>query len=98
MSKKKNILEELYYGNINECERRLGKITHTEEYKAYIKSLDKLVASFNEEQEKLFDEYFLATGGYEDVLLKRTYANGVKVGLSVGLELIDFDPSFQNDD
>ena len=97
MAGRKNVLDELYYGNINESERFLGKISETKEYKQYQERADKLIASLSEEQQKLFNEYFFASGGYESVLLKRTYANGVKLGMALALELVDFDPSFQND-
>ncbi len=95
MDRRKNVLEELYYGNINESERLLGKITQTEEYKQYQKSADRLIATLTKEQQTLFNEFFLNSGGYESVCLQRTYANGVKLGMALALELIDFDPSFQ---
>ena len=98
MAERKKVLDELYYGNINESGRLLGKIVETEEYKQYQECADKLIATLTKEQQALFDEFFLASGGYESVYLKRTYANGVKLGMALALELVDFDPSFQIDD
>ena len=46
MAERKDVLDELYYGNINESERWLGKIAETEEYKKYCESTDKLIATF----------------------------------------------------
>ena len=98
MAERKDVLDELYYGNINESERWLGKIAETEEYKKYCESTDKLIATFSEEQQQLFNEFFLASGGYESVCMKRTYKNGVKLGMALALESLDFDPRFQSDD
>ncbi len=94
MKGRKNVLDELYYGNINESDRLLGKIVETEEYKQYQESADKLIATLNKEQQALFNQFFVASGCYESLCLKRTYANGVKLGMALALELIDFDPSF----
>ena len=95
---RKNVLDELYYGNINESERLLGKLAETEEYKQYRKITDEFVATLSKQQATLFNEFFLASSGYESVYLKRTYTNGVKLGMALVLELIDFDPSFQPND
>ena len=92
---RKSVLDKLYYGNINESERLLGKIAKTEEYKQYQECLDKFTGTLNEKQATLFDKFFFALGGYHGLLLKRTYANGVKLGMALGWELVDFDPSFQ---
>ena len=62
MAERKKVLDELYYGNINESGRLLGKIVETEEYKQYQECADKLIATLTKEQEALFDEFFLASG------------------------------------
>ena len=95
---RKNVLDELYYGNINESERFLGKIAETEEYKQYCEITDQFVATLTKEQQALFNEFYLASGGYQSLCLKRTYTNGVKLGMALALELIDFDPSFRSND
>ena len=95
---KTKVLEKLYYGNINESERLLGKIAKTEEYKQYQEISEKFIATLNQEQEALFEEFFFAFGGYHSLSLQRTYANGVKLGMALGLELVDFDPSFQSEE
>ncbi len=98
MKGRKNVLDELYYGNINESDRLLGKIVETEEYKQYCQITDKFTATLSKEQQALFNQFFVASGCYESLCLKRTYANGVKLGMALALELIDFDPSFCTDD
>ena len=95
---RKSVFEELYYGNINESERLLGKIAESEEYKQYQERLDKFTDTLTEKQKKLFDEFSFAAGGYHGLSLKRNYINGVKLGMAFILELVDFDPTFRSDD
>lgn len=98
MKGRKNVLDELYYGNIYESDRILGKIAETEEYKQYCKITDKFISTLTEEQKSLFNEFYLVSGGYESLCLKRTYANGIKLGMALALELIDFDPSYHSEE
>lgn len=98
MKGRKNVLDELYYGNIHESERTLGKIKESEEYKQYCEITEKFEATLSKEQINLFNQFFVASGGHESLWLKRTYANGVKLGMALALELIDFDPSFYSED
>ena len=83
----KKVLSELYYGNINEAEKSVEDLRKSKEYQKYSESLDKLIATFSEEQEKMFDEYFVAEGNYASLERERIYANGVKLGFALAVEL-----------
>ena len=61
------------------------------------KGLD-IMQVYHEEQKSLFNEFYLVSGGYESLCLKRTYANGIKLGMALALELIDFDPSYHSEE
>ena len=55
---KKEILKNLYYGWIDESERKRERTQRDEEeYKAY----EALYATFTEEQKELFEEFYLCT-------------------------------------
>lgn len=56
---KTKVLEKLYYGNINESERLLGKIAKTEEYKQYQEISEKFIATLSQEQETLLRNFSL---------------------------------------
>ncbi len=88
----KKILSHLFYGNLNESERTHEDIQNTEEYKKYYECIDKLSATFSQEQHKLFNEYFFSEGAYEGLLQEKIYTNGVRLGMCLILELIDFKP------
>lgn len=88
----KNILQHLYHGNLNEVERSTEEFEKTEEYEKYYASIKKLTESLSPEQQKLFDEYYDWEGAYQSLLSERTYANGVKTGMCLALELVDFEP------
>ena len=83
----KKVLSELYYGNINEAEKSVEDLRKSKEYQKYSESLDKLIATFSEEQEKMFDEYFVAEGNYASLERERIYTNGVKLGFALAVEL-----------
>ena len=83
----KKVLSELYYGNINEAERSVADFRESDEFKKMDAAAEKLLATFNKEQEKLFDEYFFAMGGYLDLEKLRTYKNGIKLGFALAIEL-----------
>ena len=83
----KKVLSELYYGNINEAEKSVEDLRKSKEYQKYSESLDKLIATFSEEQEKMFDEYFVSEGNYASLERERIYTNGVKLGFALAVEL-----------
>ena len=83
----KKVLSELYYGNINEAEKSIEDLRKSKEFQKYSESLDKLIATFSAEQEKMFDEYFVAEGNYASLERERIYTNGVKLGFALAVEL-----------
>lgn len=88
----KNILQALYYGRLNEFERNIKKLQETQQYKEYDKCYKKLVGTLTPEQKNLFEEYFQSESIYLSLENEQIYANGVKTGMCLALELIDFDP------
>ena len=88
----KDILKHLYYGNINESERGIEEFLETEEYKKYYEAGDKFDESLTDEQKQLYNEFFLRSGSLQDLHCERAYANGVKFGIWLMLEVMDFDP------
>ena len=88
----KNILSRLYYGEVNDSNQSVKDLQHTEEYKSYAAALEKLTATFSEEQEDLFETYFECDGNYTGIEKERIYANGVKTGMCLALSLLDFEP------
>lgn len=92
----KNILIDLYYGNINEAEKNISCLYNTTEYKNYEKLENELEKTFSKEQLKLFYNYCEAKSLFNSKILEYTYSNGVKIGMCLGLELIDFEPSSNN--
>lgn len=85
----KEILKNLYLGLLNESERKRERTKyHEEEDVAY----EALYATFTEEQKKLFDKYYLCSGGVMGELESQAYAQGVKTGVWLAFELCDFSP------
>ena len=88
----KDILKNLYNGNFHEWDRNDKEFMHTVEHQRKVEIYEKLSATFTAEQEKLFDELFLADGDFESLRLERTYANGFQLGFWLAMELADFNP------
>ena len=88
----KNILHHLYYGKLNEANRTVFDLHTTPEFQDAQKAHDALVNSFTPEQRVLFDEYYLANGGYLGLLMERDYANGFQTGFWLAIELTTFEP------
>ncbi len=87
----KEILKNLYYGWINESERkREWTERNEEEDKAY----EALYATFTEEQKELFDEFDLCNCGVVGQLQEQAYAQGIKTGFWLAFELCDFSPRY----
>ena len=89
----KNVLSDLYYGRLNEMERDTKKLQETNEYKQYDECYKKLTATFTEEQAKIFEEYFEWEAVYTGLVKERGYKNGVKLGIWLAFELMDFEPT-----
>ena len=83
----KNVIKALYNGEITEWERPLGKIAETAEYKHVWECFERFEKSLTKEQETLFNEYYLADGGLEKLLLERVYANAFKTGFWLAMDL-----------
>ena len=86
------ILYELFYGNVNEQDKRTQ---FTPEQK---KSIDKecelhqkLCNQLNDEQKKLFNEFLETSDNNRCDELAFHFVNGVKLGLKIGLGLLDED-------
>ena len=91
MKCKKDILQLIFYGQLNESERSMEEFVNRRETKACHEAYEKLFATFSEEQKKLFEEYYCCQGGYEGLHLERTYANGFKAGFWLAVQTLDFD-------
>ena len=87
----KEILKNLYYGWIDESERKRERTERDEEeYKAY----EALYATFTEEQKELFEEFYLCNCGVIAQLEEQAYVQGVKTGFWLAFELYDFSPRY----
>lgn len=87
----KEIIKNLYYGWIDESERKRERTERDEEeYKAY----EALYATFTEEQKALFEEFYVCNCGVIAQLEEQAYAQGVKTGFWLALELYDFSPRY----
>ena len=89
----KNILYHLYHGNLCEADRSTKDLQKTQTFKKRDDSYEKLIATFDERQRELFEEFFVLDGDYEGLEKERIYANGVKTGICLALELLEFEPS-----
>ncbi len=77
----KNILSHLYYGNLNEAEKKVTPLYNTQEYTRYKRAEENLEKTFSKEQQALHSLY-----------CEKLYCNGVRTGMCIGLELVDFSP------
>ncbi len=88
----KNILYHLYHGEINERERSTKELQKTEEWQERDEAYEKLEKTLSKEQETLFEEYYMASSGYFGLEKERAYANGVRTGMLLTLEMLKFEP------
>ncbi len=89
----RNVLKSLYYGELGEFNRPISQLQKSEEFKKMDFAYDKLMKSLSEEQKKLFEEYFHCEALYTLLEKERDFLNGVKLGMCLALELVDFEPS-----
>ncbi|MBQ8375269.1 MAG: hypothetical protein IJX98_06850 [Clostridia bacterium] len=68
-------------------------LRNSEEMKKRKEAIECLVATFTQEQDKLFDEYYLCDGACVGRQLEKVYALGFKTGVLIGMELAEFDPN-----
>ena len=78
------ILENLYYGNIDELSRKSN--VFLKDVNNEILCYDKLMAILNEEQKQLFEEYIQAYENKMDNFACEKYVNGFKTGFLIALE------------
>ena len=82
----KNIIEAMFYGEINEAERKT-KVERSKEldvaFDAFEKTLDK-------KQIELFDKYYLEDGLYMGEIERERYEQGFKTGFWLAVQLSNF--------
>ena len=88
----KRITPYLYRGELSEWERSTEELKKTEEFKNYDEYYEKFVQTLSQEQEKLFDLFLERAVNYAELQKERAYANGVKTGVLLGVELAEFNP------
>ncbi|MBP3434670.1 MAG: hypothetical protein J6K50_05285 [Clostridia bacterium] len=89
----RNILTHLYYGDINESGRSTKELQKTEDFKNSEERYEKFMATLNEKQKELFEDFYRYEINYISLEKEQVYANGIKTGMCLILELMDFDPS-----
>ncbi|MBQ7202930.1 MAG: hypothetical protein IJM10_07345 [Clostridia bacterium] len=81
-------LEELYHGNINPSESE--SLCNNPEYKNLIalttQSQDKVFASLNDEQKKLFDNYIINAEELSTIIEVNCFKTGFKLGARLTIE------------
>lgn len=86
----KDILKELYLGNISEVSANIKSLCYTEEDEEY-KTYTKLCSTFNKEQKQLLDKYIDLMSERYGKIDERRYIQGFKTGLLIGIECSDLD-------
>ena len=87
----KDILQELYRGNIREIDKSVKDLQVTEEFKHMNEYYEKLTATFSKEQAKLFEEYSCWEMSYFNLEKEKSYAAGVRIGMRFILSLWNCD-------
>lgn len=90
---KKSIISEIYYG--------MDSLSVTEsmnkEQKKFISKCceiyEKLKATLNDEQKKMLDDYVDCSEEESCVTIERNFVAGFKMGLLIGIECMDNDPT-----
>lgn len=82
----KNIIESMFYGEINEAERKLNvKLS-----KEWAKAFESFEKSLTEEQRELFDKYYVEDGAHIGEIERERYEQGFKRGFWLAMQLINF--------
>lgn len=87
----KSILKEIYFGRLNEADRPINELQKSKEYEIMNEYFDNFSKTLTKEQFKLFDLYDEKNTMFNDLIFERTYKNGVKTGMLLILELLDFE-------
>lgn len=80
-----DIIEEIYYGNVQEVFRKTSE-AYKKASKIESAKYDKLAKTLNEEQLKLLNEYIEAIQDSNEIEVKDRYKQGFKTGLLIGIE------------
>ena len=83
----KNLIKQLYNGQIRDNEKDMSKLYQTQEFKELDARLKELQTTFTEEQKRLFGEYDLAYGTVSCIIENEVYANGFKTGFWFAVDL-----------
>ena len=87
----KNILELLYYGQINEAERSDNPHSHIQPPDEEDKAYDLLYASLSDKQKELFEKWEEHYANRMGDRMDYTFARGFKMGFHLALQVMDFD-------
>lgn len=90
----KNILGNLFLGNIREALRPVEKLLQTKESKARIETYEKLEALLNEEQKEALEQHMEKEMEWISLQEQHLYEKAFKTGVWLGLELADFKPEY----
>ena len=82
----KNIIESMFYGEINEAERKLN-VRLSKEWEKAFEAFEK---SLSEEQRELFDKYYIEDGAHIGEIERERYEQGFKTGFCLAMQLADF--------
>ena len=94
----KKIFELLYHGLLNEAERSIEPLLKTEEAKKKFECYEKIEKLLNEEQKEVLEEFLELEMAFINLQEERLYANGIKTGIWLGLELAEFNPKYYNEE
>ncbi len=84
----KSILEELYMGNIRFDAGYYGQNSpFVKAAERKLDSMEKLAASLNEAEKKLFEQYCDAQGDIEDITRYDTFTSALKFGILLMIEI-----------
>ncbi len=82
----KNIIESMFYGEINEAERKFN-VKLSKEWERVFEVFEK---SLTEEQRELFDKYYIEDGAHIGEIERERYEQGFKTGFWLAMQLADF--------
>lgn len=86
----KSIIEEIYYGNVSEADKSYKNLKNTKEFINMNNNYNKLVDMLNSDQQDVFDKFCEYDAIFYDLINVRTYKNGVKLGMCLMLELLNY--------
>ena len=87
----KNIIELLYYGQINEAERSDNPNLHIKKPDKEDKAYDLLYKSLSDEQKELFNQWEELYADRLEERVESKFARGLKIGFQLALQIADLD-------